>query len=110
MVNHYAHFKSHTLDIRSMQHFRTAPFGIAHRHQAFLNQMSMRYHQYIRHELQEAIWICWTITLLTVHSHRTHVCYMVTFTINIPPMLAYIYNYIYIYTIHGSYGIEFANL
>jgi hypothetical protein len=32
--------------------------------------------------------------------------YMVTFTINIPQMLAYIL-YIYIYTIHGSYGKGF---
>ena len=33
-----------------------------------------------------------------IHSHRIHVCmpYMVTFTINIPPMLAYIYQH------HGS--------
>ena len=35
-----------------------------------------------------------------IYTHRIHVCYiwyMVTFTINIPPMLVYIYIHIYIY-------------
>ena len=42
-------------------------------------------------------------------THRIHVCYiyMVTFTINIPPMLVYIYIY---YTIHGSYGKCLTNM
>ena len=37
-----------------------------------------------------------------IHGAAIYIYCMVTFTINIPSMLAYIY---YIYTIHGSYGI-----